>query len=175
MLARGIPWQSSGLDLVLSLQWVWVQSLAGELRSHKLCALWPKMRERKRCWPGLQSYESLTRAGQFASKVAYTHKRHVDAGCRLEVSDPHHVGLPVWFLESPHGLVASFPQSKWSRKARQKSQGLLCLGLEAALSCLSVLTVTHVSPVLCGRGLSKGVTVRRPSWDRGLSQWLVYL
>ena len=29
----------------------------------------------------------------------------------------------------------------------------------------SVLRVTHVSPVLCVRGLSKGVTLRRPSWD----------
>ena len=32
----GIPWQPSGENLALSLPWSWVQSLAKELRSHKL-------------------------------------------------------------------------------------------------------------------------------------------
>ena len=32
----GIPWQSSVEDYVISLLRVWVQSLVGELRSHKL-------------------------------------------------------------------------------------------------------------------------------------------
>ena len=32
----GIPLQSSGYDLALSLLWAWVQSLVGELRSRRL-------------------------------------------------------------------------------------------------------------------------------------------
>ena len=38
-MREGIPWWSSSKDSVLSLPWAWVQSLAGELRSHRSCAL----------------------------------------------------------------------------------------------------------------------------------------
>ena len=34
---KGLPWRSSGWDLALSLPWLRVQSLVGELRSRKRC------------------------------------------------------------------------------------------------------------------------------------------
>ena len=42
-----LPWWSSGLDSVLQLQRIQVQSLVGELRSCMLCSVAKKWREKK--------------------------------------------------------------------------------------------------------------------------------
>ena len=42
---QGIPWQTSGWDSVLSLPRAMIQSLAGELRSHKPPMVLPKKKK----------------------------------------------------------------------------------------------------------------------------------
>ena len=48
--AGGISWQSSGEGSTLSLQWARVQSLIGELRSHKLCGTAPHTPKKDGGW-----------------------------------------------------------------------------------------------------------------------------
>ena len=43
----GIPWQSSGYDLLLSLLLAWVQSLVRKLRSHKPYSVAKKKEKKK--------------------------------------------------------------------------------------------------------------------------------
>ena len=44
---QGIPWRSSSLDSVLPLQGAWVQSLVGQLSSHKPCDVVKKQKKSK--------------------------------------------------------------------------------------------------------------------------------
>lgn len=46
-MLQGIPWQPSGLDLVLSLPMSHIPSLVGELRSYKLCGAANKIKVNK--------------------------------------------------------------------------------------------------------------------------------
>ena len=59
----GLPWRSSGWDSALSLQGAWVQSLVGELESHKLRGQKIKHKNNKIKWisqDDLAAYLSMT-------------------------------------------------------------------------------------------------------------------
>lgn len=68
----------------------------------------------------LGSFESLTRPEASISKKAHTHGWQVGAGCRWKPSVPLHMGRSRGLCECPHNMVAGFPQSKLSKRPRQK-------------------------------------------------------
>lgn len=58
-------------------------------------------------------------------------------------SAPLHMGLYTGLLECPHNIAAGFPQSQWSKRAKQSSNIFYDLALEAAYRHVhSILLIT---------------------------------
>lgn len=70
---------------------------------------------------GAELCDSSTEAGRYTSKLTHLHGWQGGAG----KFDPHHLDLSTGLLEHPREDVPSFPQTKWSKRTKQKQRCLL--------------------------------------------------
>lgn len=66
--------------------------------------------------------EDLTGTGGFAPKKIHSQSPPARAGCWLEASVPHVMGLSIWLLEHPWNKEYGLPQSEWSERERDRER-----------------------------------------------------
>lgn len=100
------------------------------------------MKVQTRCWPGSQSFEGLTEAGESVSKVEHTRDQQIGPGCR-DALVPRHVVISTDLLCVLEAYQLASPRACGPREANTEattSPATLSGNSQAVISSLNGYT-----------------------------------
>lgn len=128
-----------------------------------------------RCWPGLQSCETLTEAARPTSGLVHSHGWHIGAGCWQEVYCPHYMDLSLRLSECLQYMAANFPQRSQQMIQEIKMEAMMSFMTppwksHTIISTISYWLLQSALFIVGGGCISANTGSHLESW---LPQWLI--